>query len=482
MATKGNLKRSKQRSWNWPQVIGLGLSLLVFFLPYFMEFEGLSPAGHRAFSIFMVAVVLWVTEAIPLHATAALIIFLQILLLSDRAMLPFAEGAFPEGMSAPRFASFYAALANPVIMLFLGGFFLADASAKYRLDRNLARVMLRPFGTKPRNIMLGMMLITALLSMFMSNTATTATMMAVVIPVLLTLPEGDRMKTGLALSIPFAANVGGIGTPVGTPPNAIALGALQAAGISVSFLQWMALAVPCVLIILLFAWQLLCRIFPSSVREMELRIDSSFDTSRPAIIFYFTAAVTILLWLTEPIHGVSSSIVGFFPVVMLLSTGVFTTKDLQSIQWHVLWLVAGGIALGVGVTSSGLDKWFLSLVHWDQITPILLTSVFCLVAIALSTVISNSATANLIIPIGMSLAMSGAVHLSPLEVSFFIAIGASLAMALPISTPPNAIAYSTGAVKTKDMALAGILIGLFGLVLFVWGAPLLWKVLGILPS
>ncbi len=482
MAADGKTPTGKQRSWTWPQVIGLGLSLVVFLLPYVFEFQGLSPAGHRAFSIFMVAVVLWVTEAIPLHATAALIIFLQILLLSQQTMLPFPEGAFPEGRSAPGFGAFYAALANPVIMLFLGGFFLADGSAKYRLDRNLARVMLRPFGRKPRNIMLGMMLITALLSMFMSNTATTATMMAVVIPVLLTLPEGDRMKTGMALAIPFAANVGGIGTPVGTPPNAIALGALNAAGIPISFLQWMAMAVPLVIVILLFAWQLLCRLFPCAVEEMELRIDSTFDTSRPAVIFYFTAAITILLWLTEPLHGVSSSIVGFFPVVMLLSTGVFTTKDLQAIQWHVLWLVAGGIALGVGITASGLDGWFLSLVQWEEITPILLTTVFCLVALALSTVISNSATANLIIPIGMSLAMSGAVHLGALEVSFFIAIGASLAMALPISTPPNAIAYSTGTVKTKDMALAGILIGLVGLILFVWVAPLLWKVMGILPS
>lgn len=467
----------RKRSWNPRQVIGLALAVVVFLLPYAVAFEGLSEAGHRALSVFLLAVVLWVSEAIPLHATAALVILVQILVLSDKSLLP-----APEGFSAPKFSAYYATLANPVIMLFLGGFFLADGAAKYRLDRNLARVLLRPFGHRPQFILLGVMLITALLSMFMSNTATTATMMAVVTPVLLTLPEGDRMRTALALAIPIAANIGGIGTPVGTPPNAIAIGALAAAKIPVSFVQWMAMAVPGMLVILLFAWQMLHRLYRCSAPELRLQIDSTFDRSRNAVIFYVVAGLTILLWLTEPVHGVSSDIVGFVPVVVLLSTGAFSVKDLQSIQWHVLWLVAGGIALGVGLSASGLDKWFLGLVQWDQIPALLLTSVLCLVAIAVSTVISNSATANLIIPIGMSLATAGSVALSPLLAAFFIAIGASLAMALPISTPPNAIAYSTGAVKVTDMALTGVLIGLVGWIVFVWASPVLWRWMGLLPA
>ncbi len=367
-------------------------------------------------------------------------------------------------------------------MLFLGGFFLADGAAKFDLDRNLARVLLKPFGTSPRKIMLGLMLITAVFSMFMSNTATTATMMMVVLPVIHNLRSDDRLRVGLALCIPIAANVGGIGTPIGTPPNAIALGALLKAGINIGFLQWMIMAVPFVVILLLIAWGLLLVLFPSKEKAIELKIESRFATSWSAKVFYVTAAATIILWLTEKLHGMSSSVVGFVPVVVLLSTRVFTTKDLQSIQWHVLWLVAGGIALGAGVGASGLDVWLIGLVAWEQVPAGMLVAVLALVALVFSTFISNSATANLLVPIGITLALSPTVELSPGMAGVFIALGASLAMALPVSTPPNAIAVSTGTVRTKDMALVGVLTGAIGLLIFVLAAPTVWRMLGVMPS
>ena len=454
--------------------VSLVLALGAFALPWFVTFEGLSPEGHRVFGIFLLAIVLWVSEAVPLHATAALIILLEILFVSDAAVLP-----LPDDSAVVDYREYYYALANPVLMLFLGGFFLANGAAKYNLDRNLARVLLRPFGTSPRMILLGLMLITALFSMFMSNTATTATLMAVVLPVVAGLDRSDRMRTGLALSIPIAANIGGIGTPVGTPPNAIALGAMNQAGISLSFLQWMAMTIPCMLLTLLFAWVLLNRMFPCSRDRMEINIDSTFDTSRDAWIFYTVFVATILLWLTEPLHGVRSSIVGFVPVTVLLCTRVFSAQDLQQIQWHVLWLVGGGIALGTGVSSSGLDTWLIGLIRWETLGAGVLTTVMCLVALVMGCVISHSATANLLVPIGMSLATSGAVALSPMMAGVYIAIGASLAMALPISTPPNAIAYSTGMVQTRDMAKSGIVIGLTGLLLFVLLAPRLWNLFGL---
>ena len=464
MSLKGTLARP----------IGLVLGIIVFALPYLVEFEGLSVAGHRIFSVFLLAIVLWVTEAIPLHATAALIIFLNILLISDQA-LP----ALPAGFDAPAFSTFFAALAHPVLMLFLGGFFLADGAAKFRLDKNMARVLLRPFGVSPHRIMLGLMLITAVFSMFMSNTATTATLLAVVLPVIATLDPGDRLRTGLALSIPVAANIGGIGTPVGTPPNAIAVGSLADAGISISFVQWMVMAVPMMVVILLIAWYVLVRLFPAQQTVLRLKIEATFDTSLPAKVFYATFALTVGLWMTEPLHGISSYIVGFLPVVILLSTRVFSTRDLQSIHWHVLWLVAGGIALGIGVNASGLDLWLIGLVGWESIGQALLILTLAIVALLLSTFISNSAAANLLIPIGLSLALSDAVAAEPALAAFFIAVGSSLAMALPVSTPPNAIAFSTGAVTTRDMAVAGSIIGVVGLVLYVFVAPLLWDFMGV---
>ncbi|MCF7816943.1 MAG: DASS family sodium-coupled anion symporter [Kiritimatiellales bacterium] len=451
------------------------LALIVFLIPFFFTFQGLSPAGHRMFSIFLLAIVLWISEAIPLHATAALIIFLEILMISDKSILPAIDG-----FTAPKYADIYSALASPVLMLFMGGLFLADGVAKFHLDRNMARVLLKPFGGRTSLIILGLMGITATLSMFMSNTATTATMMPVAIPVLAGLPANDRLRTALVLCIPIAANIGGIGTPVGTPPNAIALAALSKAGYTISFLQWMLMAMPIMLALLVVSWILLLKLYPSTTRVIKLEIDSTFNKSKSAWIFYFTFILTVGLWLTESLHGIKSTVVGFVPVVVLLCTGVFTMKDLQSIQWHVLWLIAGGIALGTGVTCSGLDQWLVSLVSWDSLPDTSITLVLCVMALSLSTVVSNAATANLLVPIGLSLGLSGAVNLSPVLAAVFIAIGSSLAMALPVSTPPNAIAYSTGMIKTMDMAKVGVLIGIIGVVLFVKVAPLLWNVMGVM--
>jgi sodium-dependent dicarboxylate transporter 2/3/5 len=453
---------------------GLVAAAIVFAVPWLVDFSGLSDPGHRALAVFGAAIVLWVTEAIPLFATAAGIILLQILLLSDEALW-----SLPETFPAPSYTEFYAVLAHPVLMLFLGGFFLANGASRFRLDRNMARVMLRPFGDSPRMILLGLMTITAGLSMFMSNTATTATLIAVVLPVIATLEPDDRLRVALALSIPIAANIGGIGTPVGTPPNAIALGGLGDAGVDVSFLEWMGMAVPTVVLLLGFAWLLLVRLFPSKRTTVELRIESEFDRSRDAWIFYATFAVTVALWLTEPLHGIKATIVGFLPVVVLLATRVFRSRDLQTIQWHILWLVAGGLALGIGVTSSGLDAWLIGLVDWEPMPAGLVAAVLGVLALVMSTVISNSAAANLLIPIGLTLAVSDVVDLDPIRVGFFIAVGASLAMALPISTPPNAIAYSTGATKTADMARAGLIVGAVGLAFFLGAAPLLWNLMGV---
>ena len=476
MAHKKTGNRQPAPAMTTTRWVGLFLAIALFFLPLIVTFPGLSQAGHRVFGVFLAAVVLWITEAIPLHATATVIILLEVLLISDKS--PWTIGG---SYAAPAYSVFFATLAAPVLMLFLGGFFLAHGAAKYDLDRNLARVMLRPFGTQPKWILLGLISITAVFSMFMSNTATTATMMAVVLPIVAQLPPGDRLRTALALSIPIAANIGGIGTPIGTPPNAIALGALSQAGVHVGFLQWMIMALPLVIVLLPVAWLLLCTLFPSQSDRVELKIDSAFNKSRPAILFYITFAVTILLWLTDKLHGLGANIVGFLPVVVLLSTRVFTAKDLQSIQWHVLWLVAGGIALGKGVAASGLDAWLIAQVRWDALPSVLIVALLSLTAWVFSNVISHSATANLVVPLAMTLSMSEGIGINPMVIAVFVAVSCSLGMSLAISTPPNAIAMSTGAVKTKDLALVGTIVGLVGWGTFVLGAEWFWRLTGVMP-
>ena len=402
-----------------------------------IQLPGLDASGTRMFGIFLAVILLWVTEAVPLAGTAVLVIFLEVLFISDHALL-----SIPE--KAPAYTKFFGALANPVIILFLGGFMVADGAAKYKVDRALSAVLLKPFIGKPRLTVMGVMLITAIMSMFMSNTATTATMFAVMMPVIMALPEG-KARTGIALSIPVAANVGGMGTPVGTPPNAIALGALENAGVKVTFFQWMLAAVPLMLVLLALSWVFIAwRYIPS---DAQFNIDTSarFEKSKNAIIFYVVAGVTILLWMTESLHHISS---------------------------------AGGIALGSGVAATGLDKWMLGSIQWASIPGALLILVLALVGWVTSNVISHSASANLLVPMGMGLAAT--VSTSAAEIAIVIALGCSLGMCLPISTPPNAIAYSTGTTPTKEMAIVGIVVGVIGIILLSFVAPLTWGAIGVM--
>ncbi len=452
------------------QRAGLVLGLVAFLVPLVVDIGGLEPAGQRMLAIFLLAIVLWVTEAIPLVATAVLVILLEVLMISDQALVPLTGDVLPG-------SAFFAALADPVIVLFLGGFLIADGASIFGLDRNIAAVLLRPFAGDARRTVLGLMVITALLSMFVSNTATTATMFAVVLPLLAALPAGGA-RTGLALAIPLAANIGGIGTPVGSPPNAIALGALQAQGQGVSFVGWMLLAVPLMVVVLLFAWWFLTRRFiPRDVR-MDLDTSASFDRSPAAMVFYVVAGLTVLLWLTEPLHGVASSTVGFLPVVALLATRVMSGDDLKLLQWPVLWLVAGGIALGAGIGATGVDAWVLGLVAWERLPTVLLIVLLVAVGLGLSTVISNSATANLLVPLALTLATG--LPIDATAIGVIVALACALAMALPISTPPNAVAYATGEVSTRQMAITGVVVGGFGAALLAFVLPWVWDRLGLL--
>ncbi len=458
------------------KTIGVAVAALWFLVVLLIgDVGGLTVPASRMLAIFGAAVALWVTEAIPLSATSIGVILAEVLLISDQSIL-----GLPADFDAPPYASIYATLASPVLMLFLGGFVLADAAAKFGLDRNLAGFLLRPFGTRPTAVLAGLMAITALLSMFVSNTATTAAMMAVVLPVAGGLAADDRFRVALVLSVPVAANLGGIGTPVGSPPNAIALGRLNDRGIQVDFLTWMGFALPITLLLLVAAWLLLVRRYPAGAGRIDVNIGGAFDRRRPARILYVTFGLTVLGWLTEPLHGVPSSIVGFVPVVVLLASGVFTVDDLRSINWHILWLVGGGIALGNGVSTTGLDVWLVDRLDWGALPSVALAAALAGLALVLSTIISNSATANLMAPIGISLAVSDVVDLDPLLAGLLIAMACSLAMALPVSTPPNAVAYASGAIDSKDLAIVGIMIGALGLVLVVFVMPPIWRALGLL--
>ncbi|MDD7088201.1 MAG: SLC13 family permease [Bacteroidales bacterium] len=444
----------------------------------FFGIDALTVTQQRVIAMFVFAALMWITEIIPNWTTSVLLIVMALLTVSNKGIGFFCD---PKYGQLVNYKSLMAAFADPVVMLFLGGFVLAIMAQKYGLDVTLARLMLAPFGKKPRSVLLGFLIVIAVFSMFMSNTATAAMMLAFLAPVLAVLPSDDKGKIGLSLSIPIAANIGGIGTPIGTPPNATAVKFLAEAGSDVTFMQWAVRMIPFVIIMIIFAWILLQVLFPFKSKEVVLNIpENKRKTDWKTIVVWVTFIGTILLWATEQITKINSNVVALIPLAVLTCTGIFTKEDIKEINWTVLWLVAGGFALGTCLQDTGLAKVLIEAIPFGSMSVVLVMVVAGLVCYFLSNFISNSATAALLIPILIVVAQGMADPAAANNASFialggtkamisFIAVCASIAMCFPISTPPNAIAASTGLVQTKDMAKVGIIIGVVGFVLgFFW--------------
>lgn len=451
---------------------GLLLGIIGFILPLVVDFPGLSLAGHFAMSIFLMAGVFWMFESIPIYSTSILVILSQVLLLSQEGFIDYSGMAY----SPLPFSDFIATLASPIIILFLGGFVLADASVKYDFDKNMTRVLLRPFGKRSIFIILGLMLVTAILSAFMSNTATTAMMITVILPIIAKMEPGDPARIGVALSIPFAANIGGIATPIGTPPNAVVIAALNQQGLDVAFSSWIFYAAPLAIVMLFFAWRVLLWLYPPATRNVALTLDSKLKKSPSAYILYATFAITVLLWVTENLHGIKSSMVALFPIAVLTLTSVLDKNDIRKLPWEVLWLMAGGIALGISMKETGLAEWMVSAISWNKFGYLMLLSVFGAVSLIMSNFLSNTVTAALLIPLAISIATSGVIE-GPegiMLIGLVVALGCSFAMVLPISTPPNAIAVSTGMIETKHMIPAGLIVGITGLIIILLLSVIYW--------
>ena len=379
------------------------------------------------------------------------------------------------------YARIMSSMADPVVMLFLGGFVLAIMAEKYGLDVTIARALLKVFGTKPEVVLFGFLAMIAIFSMFMSNTATAAMMLTLLTPVLSKLPADDKGKIGLALSIPVAANLGGIGTPIGTPPNATAKGALEQAGLDIAFGDWCVHMIPYVLIMIVIAWFLLRLFFPFKTKHLVLEIpENTRKKDWKLYLVWITFVGTILLWATEQWTHINSNIVAWVPLGVFTATGLFGKEEIKEINWNVLWLVAGGFCLGYLMQDTGLAKVLINAIPFGSMSVVLVMIVAGVVCYFLSNFISNSATAALLIPILMVIA-SGMADPEAANNAQFLAIGgtramtvfvalcASIAMLFPISTPPNAIASATGMVSTKDMTKVGSVIGVIGFVLgYFW--------------
>ena len=452
-------------------LICIAVFLLLWFLPASIFcIDGLTVIEHRVIALFVFGALMWILEAIPIWTTSILIIVMMIVTVSDSMFLPLNHSGEEGFGTLISHSAIMSSFAHPIVMLFMGGFALAIAATKCGLDVNLARVLLKPFGNRSEIVLLGFMVVTGIFSMFMSNTATAAMMLAIITPVVAQLPGKGRIA--MAMGIPVAANVGGVGTPIGTPPNAIALGYLTQnpdLGVSISFGQWMMVMVPFVIIILAFSWFMLIKLFPFSKKRVEISINGSFRKDREAIIVYVTFIVTVILWVTDRYTGIDSNSVAMIPLAVFAVTGIMGKEELKQINWDVLWLVAGGFALGVGLNQSGLAKSLVTSIPFDTWPPVAVIAGSGLICFTMSTFMSNTASTALLVPILAAMATGMTDVLAPfggaVTMILGVAVCASMAMALPISTPPNALAYGTGLVTQGQMAKSGLVIGVVGMIL-----------------
>jgi len=395
-------------------------------------------------STLIAVIVLWITEAIPLYISALTGSFL-LLALGDFSAREIFQPYF-----------------DPVIVLFLGGFILARGMQKYEIDHLMAHEILKRMGDRPMIFVLGLMLVTAFLSMWMSNTASAAIMIPISIIILKEnnlFHQQSRFAKGAVLAVAYAATIGGIGSLVGSPPNAIAAKYLGEKNISLDFVEWMFKALPFVVLALFFTWFLLFLFNKPEIKKIQFTYKSRrLDRSQKLILIVFL--VTVTGWLTSKFTGLSSSTVALIPVISLFSLRLLDDTDLAKISWSTLLLFGGGLSLGSAVNQVGIDIWMATLMQgWVADIPLFVTLMILVFSgILVTMVASNTASAAILIPLMLPLSSSLGIDMK--SMALLIAIAVSLDFMMPVGTPPSAIAYSTGVVNVREMIKNGFLVNI----------------------
>ncbi len=470
--------------------IGPLLALLVFLLPI----SGLTLPAHKLLAIMTLVSLWWITEPVPIAVTSLLGPTLAVIfgvISVDAAFAPFA---------------------NPIIFLFMGGFILAKAMMVHGLDKRFAFGMLsmKWVGSSPTRIFLAIGVASMLCSGWVSNTATAAMMMPIALGLLTALKDmfaangkeidlhNYKYATGLMLMTAYAASIGGVLTPIGTPPNLIMLGFLdQMANIKISFFQWMTWGFVAMVIYFIITYLLLKKIFPADVSTIdgaseliaekvrELgpwtrgQYNTAFAFSLAVVLWILPGILSILLGNEAPILKLYNklfpeAIVAIFAGLILFVLPVnwkerqftLTWKDaVAGIEWGTLILFGGGLALGHMMYTTGLSKWIGSGIvnSLGQPNEVMLVAVFALLALVMSELTSHTAATNMVGPLGITAAISAGFDPTPVAVG--IALAASLGFMLPVSTPPNAIVYASGYVPITKMITTGFIIDLIGIFL-----------------
>lgn len=389
----------------------------------------------RAAILGVICVALWLTELVPPFVPTLLLLVATPLLL----------GSFGEQYEL---ASVITWPAEPVLALFFGGFALGAAAHRHGIDAEVARLIV-VLSKHRRRVLVALVLGgTALMSMWMSNIAAAAMMLAALRPIIHGAEADPKLRTALLLSVAMGGNLGGIATPIGTGPNALAIAAAAAEHHSITFASWMAFGVPLALGMLLLVYGILL---------LRYRVAGAFEHEPPPaiarrpharwVVAIFTLAV--VGWLAEPIHGVSAPLLSLAVTALLFGTRLLGKDDLAGIDWSTLGLIAGGIMLGKLVEHAGLFEQLSQQVAWTEYPRVVLLSALVLSGALLSAVMSNTGTAALLIPLAMSLVPTPSM-------AIIVAIATSFGMPFAMSTPPNAMAYGEGGLKASDLLVVGV--------------------------
>ena len=429
-------------------------------LTFYIADGSYSDSQKYVLFIFFLSIGLWVTEAIPPFAVGILII----------GYLVYTQGSGYLNSDPESVDRYLNSWVSPVIWLMLGGFFLAEGLTKTGLDRSLLNLAIKRKFTKPAYLLLAVMFVTAFGSMIMSNTATTAMMIAGIMPLIKILDSTSGFKKALLIAIPSSASIGGMATIIGSPPNAIAVGALsQAYNINIDFIDWMIFGVPISFCLILIFWAVLKKRFLQGIEFPDLSLVSKnivcIESNKiPKRVVLATTIITLFMWMTTPLHNIPSAVISGLPIIFLTVGGVLNSKDVRNLPWDTLMLVAGGLSLGVALSHTGLVEIFVNSVssNLNGIDFILIALLAGFITIALSNVMSNTAAATILIPIGAAL-----MPQDPKLAVLTIGLAASAALFFPVSTPPNAIAFSTGVLKASDFRLGGVVLGLIAPIVIV---------------
>ncbi|MBI2919640.1 MAG: DASS family sodium-coupled anion symporter [Planctomycetes bacterium] len=474
-------------------LLGPLLFVILWFAPLPVGTE-----AHRLAAVMALVVVFWIGEPVPVAVTALLGPTLALLV-----------GAVPGKDANAMVAAAYSKFGDPILMLFIGGFFIAEAMTVHGLDRRIAmRILsLRAFSASPARMVVGLGVCSWFLSMWMSNTATTALLIPIAAGMLAVARGSGRpgaLEAAAMLMIPFAATVGGLGTPVGTAPNLIGLSNLsQRAGLRVSFVEWMMLGVPIGAAMMVGLSAVLARGLPRTEVDLHAHAVQARRElggwKRGEVVTAVSFALAVGLWMTAGLSqirreaGISKWFTGHLPegaIALVASSILFlipaaknrptlTWKEAARIDWGTVLLLGGGLTLGELMKDTGLSAAIgRGLVSQLGVSSLWgLTALSAGLAILLSEITSNTATATMLLPVVIGIAQSAGLPVLPPALA--ATFGCSFGFMLPVSTPPNALAYGTGMVPIATMARKGVVFDVIGFALIVGGLRMLCPILGL---